>query len=204
MRPGGWILVASLTACASTPAATPASTTPEAAPAEAPIELDLIERHDVEPINDEHATHRPSPEPMATQHREGCQRGEPAACHAEALDAYYAIPSPDNDRLAYSRFTMACDAGYAPSCNGLGVMIMQGRAGPVNTTRAMQLFVSACEAGASTACHHLADAARTGQGLAPNPALAERATARARCAFEASLGKTELATCPALGEVSIP
>lgn len=196
------MLTALLSACAAAPAP---STSPEPEP-EPPVEPPVVtELEPTEPATDSHTTHRPSPEPEATKNREGCQAGDPVACHAAALDAYYATPaSTQTDRSAYERFSVACDLGYAPSCSGLGVMIMQGRAGPVDTSRALRLFVRACEAGASTGCHQLADAARSGQGLPPDPALAERATARARCAFEASLGKTTLTSCPALGPVDVP
>lgn len=143
-------------------------------------------------------THTPSPPAEAARHLEGCQKGDAAECHAAALDAYYSPRSPTTDRAAFERFKKACDAGYAPSCNGLGTLYAQGRGTAKDEARAAQLYRDACEAGASTACQHLEQALRSGEGVARDPAAADRAKARASCVFEKNLARRSIAACPAL------
>lgn len=121
-----------------------------------------------------------------------------AGCHAAALDAYYRPPSPETDRDALHYFRRACDAGYAPSCNGLGVLYSQGRGVPQDEQEAVRLYRQACEAGASTACQHLATALRSGRGVARDDEAADRAESRHECAFQASLGHGTLAECSPL------
>lgn len=143
-------------------------------------------------------THEPSEPAEAAGHREACQRGDAAACHAAALDAYYAPSSPVTDRDALLFFQRACDAGYAPSCNGLGLLFAEGRGTPADAGRAAELYRASCLAGASTGCEHLAQALKQGRGVARDEAAARRASARARCVFKASLASASLAGCPAL------
>ena len=101
------------------------------------------------------------------------------------------------DRAAFSYFQKACDAGYAPSCNGLGTLYAQGRGVAKDLSRAAQLYKSSCAAGASTGCEHLAEAFHRGIGIAQDAAAAERARARARCILK-SASERELAACPAI------
>lgn len=109
------------------------------------------------------------------------------ACHAAALDHYYSEPNPEHDKAAVDRFQKACDAGYAPSCNGLGAMYAQGRGVAKDEARAAKLYRSSCDVDASTGCEHLAEALRTGRGVTKNEALADLARERGRCLFEQSI-----------------
>ena len=71
-------------------------------------------------------THEPSPRAEAAEHERACASGDAIACHAAALDHYYALPSPDDQAAALARFQRACTAGYAPSCIGVGTMYADG------------------------------------------------------------------------------
>lgn len=95
-------------------------------------------------------------------------------------------------------FQRACEAGYAPSCNGLGVLYAEGRGTARDPVRAAQLYRMACEGGASTGCEHFAQALKQGRGVIQDEAAAERASARAKCVFQASLASRDLASCPGL------
>jgi TPR repeat protein len=110
-----------------------------------------------------------------------------SGCHAAALDHYYSPASPEHDAAAVSFFKKGCDGGYAPSCNGLGVMYAEGRGVSKDDVAAVKLFRSSCAADASTGCEHFASSLDAGRGVAKDPALAELARARGRCVFEASL-----------------
>ncbi|MEZ4293881.1 MAG: hypothetical protein R3B70_02810 [Polyangiaceae bacterium] len=113
-------------ACSSSPAPPPADPAPTAAPpATAEIPTIPAPAEPAEPVAVH--THTPSPPDVAARHRKECDAGDKVACHAAALDAYYSPPGPDTDRAALADFTKACDAGYAPSCNGLGVLYTEGR-----------------------------------------------------------------------------
>ncbi len=147
-------------------------------------------------------THEPSAAPEAAHHREACDKGEPAQCHAAALDAYYKPSSPMNDRTAFQLFKKACDAGYAPSCNGLGVLFAEGRGVGQDLAQAAQLYHAACVAGASTGCEHLAAALSRGRGVSPDQTAASQARDRAKCVFAASLSNRSTAACPAV--LSLP
>lgn len=143
-------------------------------------------------------THEPSAPAAAARHRQACQQGDAAACHAAALDSYYAPASPATDREALHYFQRACEAGYAPSCNGLGVLYAEGRGTARDPVRAAQLYRMACEGGASTGCEHFAQALKQGRGVIQDEAAAERASARAKCVFQATLASRDLASCPGL------
>lgn len=142
-------------------------------------------------------THEPSTAPEAAHHRKACEEGQPAQCHAAALDAYYKPRSPETDRAAFQLFQKACAAGYAPSCNGLGVLLSEGRGIGQDLGQAAQLYHEACVAGASTGCEHLAAALSRGRGVPQDEAAANRARARAKCVFAASLADRSTADCPA-------
>ena len=142
-------------------------------------------------------THEPSAAPEAAHHRNACDQGEPSQCHAAALDAYYKPRSPETDRAALQLFKKACDAGYAPSCNGLGVLFAEGRGVAQDLAQAAQLYHGACAAGASTGCEHLAAALSRGLGVPQDEAAADRARVRAKCVFAASLSDRSTAACPA-------
>ena len=144
-------------------------------------------------------THTPSAPPSARDHAARCDAGDLVACHAAALDAYYAPSSPESDARALALFRKACDGGYAPSCNGVGVLQREGRGVPRDEAAAARMFRAACEKDASTACDHLADALERGAGVTRDPEAAARARARGRCVFEASsLHQGDLARCPGL------
>lgn len=140
-------------------------------------------------------THEPSPAPEAERHRQGCAEGAPAACHAAGLDAYYKPSDPVTDREALHYFKRACDAGYAPSCNGLGVLFAEGRGTAKDPAQAAQLYQTACVAGASTGCEHLAEALSHGRGVTRDATAADRARARAKCVFAASLANGSATSC---------
>ncbi len=143
-------------------------------------------------------THTPSPPDKAQQHRERCGSGDSAACHAAALDAYYSPSNAETDESAFMYFNTACADGYAPSCNGLGVLYAEGRGVEQDDTEAARLYRGACVDGVSTACTHLAEAHRAGKGVPQDDELSERLQTRSRCVFEASLGNGDLASCPPL------
>ena len=126
-------------------------------------------------------THTPSDPEDAEQHRKDCAARVPSACHAAALDAYYAPHSPETDARARRHFELGCELGYAPSCNGLGVLAAEGRGVPQDDRRAASLFRKACEDGAPTGCQHLADALERDAGVPRDPSLAKRAHDRASC-----------------------
>jgi TPR repeat protein len=134
-------------------------------------------------------THTPSVPEDAAKHETDCAAGDKIACHAAALDHFYSAPDPSNDRAAVDRFRKACDLGYAPSCNGLGVMYAEGRGVVKDEARAAELYRASCDVDASTGCEHLADALRAGRGVAKNEPLSDLARERGRCLFEQSLEK---------------
>ena len=142
-------------------------------------------------------THESRPPDKTAASTTECERGDVRACHAAALDAYYAPPSPDSDTRARVMFERGCNGGYAPSCNGLGTLHDQGRGVPKDHVAAVALFRRACAADSSTACQHLAEALRLGRGIAQDEAAAVRADARHTCLFEASLA-TNPQPCPPL------
>lgn len=143
-------------------------------------------------------THAPSPPAEAAEHLDGCDKGDLAACHAAALDAYYRPRSPTTDRAAFDLFQKACDGGYAPSCNGLGVLHGEGRGVIKDPARAADLYRKACIGGGSTACQHLENALRDGLGVARSTAAADRARIRGRCLSQAMDDKKKVSSCPAL------
>jgi TPR repeat protein len=141
------------------------------------------------------ADSRPAGETAAST--TACEGGDFPACHAAALDAYYAPSSPDSDTRARVMFERGCYGGYAPSCNGLGTLHDQGRGVPKDHVAAVALFRRACAADSSTACQHLAQSLRLGRGVPKDEAAAVRADARHTCLFEASLATTP-SPCPPL------
>jgi len=142
-------------------------------------------------------THAPRPAARTADSTSACDRGDLVACHAAALDAYHAPPSPETDAHARDLFDRACEGGYAPSCNGLGLLYEAGRGVTKDPEAAVALYRRACEADGSTGCQHLADRLRSGRGIAKDASAAERAEARGHCLFEASL-KKDARTCPSL------
>ncbi len=142
-------------------------------------------------------THESRPAEQTAESTTACDRGDLPACHAAALDAYYAPPSPDSDTRAHALFQRGCDGGYAASCNGLGTLHDQGRGVPKDHGAAVALYRRACAADSSTACQHLAQALRLGRGIAKDEEAAVRADARHTCLFEASLA-TDPQPCPPL------
>lgn len=145
-------------------------------------------------------THTPSPPAEAAKHVEGCKDGKPSECHAAGLDAYYQKSDPQTDKVAFDNFKKACDAGYAPSCSGLGILYASGRGVTKDNARAAQFFYDACIAGASAGCRQLADALRHGAGVAKDEAAADRANERQECVFQVELEKAELASCPTIAK----
>jgi TPR repeat protein len=141
-------------------------------------------------------THTPSPPDEAAQHDAECTAGDAAACHAAALDRYYA-PSPENDVAALERFRKACDAGYAASCNGVGTMYAQGRGVSEDDVEAIRWYRMACASDSSTGCQHLADAYEAGRGVTKDAEAARIASERGRCLFEQLL-QHDAGVCPAL------
>jgi TPR repeat protein len=131
--------------------------------------------------------HQPSEPADAAQHEADCAAGKPVGCHAAALDHYYAHTAAD-DVAALERFRIACTAGYAPSCNGVGTMYAEGRAVPRDEVEAVRWFRAACASDGSTGCEHLAQAYETGRGVAKDPEAARAAHARGTCLFEHSVG----------------
>lgn len=141
-------------------------------------------------------THEPSPPDEAARHEAECTAGDAAACHAAALDHYYA-PSSENDAAALARFRKACDAGYAPSCNGVGTMYGEGRGVARDDADAVRWYRMACASDGSTGCEHLAAAYEAGRGVAKDAEAARIAHERGRCLFEQSL-QHDAGVCPAL------
>jgi TPR repeat protein len=134
-------------------------------------------------------THESRPPDETAASTAACDQGDLPACHAAALDAYYAPPSPDSDTRARELFERGCQGGYAPSCNGLGTLHDQGRGVPQDHVAAVALYRRACAADGSTGCQHLAQALRLGRGVAKDEAAADRAEARGTCLAEAALAK---------------
>jgi TPR repeat protein len=142
-------------------------------------------------------THRSRPPEATAGSTDACTAGNPEACHAAALDAYFTRPDQESDGRALMLFQRGCDAGYAPSCNGLGVLYEEGRGVTKDQARALSLYRRSCEANATTGCLHLASCLRAGRGVAKDAAAADRAEARGRCLFDASLANDGRA-CPSL------
>ena len=142
-------------------------------------------------------THEPRlPEETAAS-TSGCSVGDLAMCHAAALDAYYAPSSPETDARARVLFEQACQGGYAPSCNGLGVLYEEGRGVAKDPKAAVALYRRACSANGSTGCQHLAAALRTGHGVAKDAGAAARAEARGKCLADSNV-TAEGRACPPL------
>ena len=139
--------------------------------------------------------HEPSEPEDAAKHEADCATGDAVACHAAALDHYYAR-SPEEDAVALARFRTACAAGYAPSCNGVGAMYADGRGVAKDDVEAVRWFRASCAKDASTGCEHLAQAYETGHGVAKDADAARAAHERGKCLFESSL-RHEAASCPA-------
>jgi len=177
------------TACATSrserPELRPAAAAPDPAPAATTAPAEVFR------------THASRPTAKTANSTRACDRGDLVACHAAALDAYYAPPTPETDARARDLFDRACEGGYAPSCNGLGVLYEAGRGVAEDPEAAVALYRRACEADGSTGCQHLADRLRSGRGIAKDARAAERAEARGHCLFEASL-KKDARTCPSL------
>lgn len=142
-------------------------------------------------------THESRPPEETAVSTTACDRGDLPACHAAALDAYYAPSSPESDARARALFERACEAGYAASCNGLGTLHDQGRGVPQDHVAAVALYRRACAADGSTGCQHLAQALRLGRGVAKDEAAAARADARGSCLADAALA-TDAAPCAPL------
>lgn len=157
------------------------------------------------PLTEERAgearSHEPSAPTEAARHRTACESGDFVACHAAALNDYHSPPSPDADRRAFEYFERACRGGYAPSCNGLGVMYATGRGVAQDEAEAVRIYHQACLDGASTACTHLEQALRYGRGVAKDGAAAEAAAVRGKCVFEKSLRHEPPTGCPGLDAV---
>jgi len=141
-------------------------------------------------------THTPSPPDEAAQHDAECTAGDASACHAAALDRYYA-PSAENDTAALERFRNACDLHYAPSCNGVGTMYAQGRGVTKDEVEAIRWYRMACASDSTTGCEHLANAYEDGRGVAKDAEAARIARERGRCLFELSL-QHDAGVCPAM------
>lgn len=142
-------------------------------------------------------THESRPADETAVSTTACDRGDLPACHAAALDAYYAPPSPDSDERARALFDRACTGGYAPSCNGLGTLHDQGRGVPQDHVAAVTLYRRACTSDGSTGCQHLAQALRLGRGVDKDEAAAARAEVRGSCLAKAALVKGA-GSCPSL------
>jgi hypothetical protein len=102
-----------------------------------------------------------------------CRDDDLASCHALGL----ALMTPrdkesDNNRRAFAAFEKGCLGGYAPSCNGLGVMYARGMGVPSDGARAVALYKQACEGEVSTACLHAAMAYESGREVAADWATA--------------------------------
>jgi len=138
--------------------------------------------------------HEPSEPADAAKHEADCAAGNAVACHASALDHYYAH-SPAEDGPALERFRKACTAGYAPSCNGVGTMYAEGRAVAKDEVEAVRWFRASCAKDAVTGCEHLSQAYETGHGVAKNADAARIAHQRGDCLFEHSLGH-DVGVCP--------
>jgi hypothetical protein len=199
-----WVFALAFVACAPQPSSAPASevAVPAARESAYPADADVPTLGTLGSIvvDSGHTTrtHEPSPEPVASENRQRCDKGDSAGCHAAALDAYYSPPSQSSDRDAREYFTKACDAGYAPSCNGLGLLHHEGRGVKKDDAEAARWYYRSCLDGSSTGCEHLADAFRAGRGVPKNPAAAARALARKKCVFDASLDGGSIASCPGL------
>ncbi len=72
-------------------------------------------------------------------------------------------PDEPSRAAAAKAFARACDGGYLPSCNGLGVLYRQGLGVGRDDARAIGLFRRACRGDVSTACEHLSFALVAGQ-----------------------------------------
>jgi TPR repeat protein len=125
-----------------------------------------------------YTSHTPLDAPDAQRAEEECDRGELTGCHALALHYFYRGEEPEagpSDNTEAARiFKKACDGGYAPSCNGLGVMYAQGRGVREDKIEAARLYRTACDHGAGTACFHLGSALQRGDGIPKDPDAATR------------------------------
>ncbi len=146
-------------------------------------------------------THTPGTADEQATHDRGCSAGDLPACHAAALDRYYAPPSAESDGESLRLFRKACDGGYSASCNGVGVMYAEGRGVPKDERAAMTWWQKACAGDGSTGCEHLASALEAGRGTPKDAALARDVRARGECLFQASLAKDAGAPCAPLPQL---
>ncbi len=98
--------------------------------------------------------------------RRGCDSGDVARCHALGLSLMTpGDPDSPNNRDAVAAFDKGCTGGYAPSCNGLGVMYASGLGVPLDEAKAVALQTKACHDGSETGCVHVAMAYESGRGV---------------------------------------
>ncbi|MFO0666238.1 MAG: tetratricopeptide repeat protein [Polyangiaceae bacterium] len=144
-------------------------------------------------------THEPRSREATQQSEQACSAEQDLpSCHGAALDHYYR-KNEDEDVRAFELFRRACDAGYAPSCNGVGTMIAEGRGAAKDLAVAARFYHRACAGDGATGCEHLSNAFEAGHGVTKDAAKAKSAHARGRCLVAQSLSKKpDPAKCPPL------
>lgn len=190
-----WVLASCApvaTAPVATAAAVPATGMPSAAraPAREPAPPGTTQIGS----RDTTTTHTPRSAERTAESEDACGSDHVAECHAAALDFYY-DKTHARDSRALDLFTRACSLGYAPSCNGVGTMMAEGRAVAQDLPGAVKYFHRACAGDGSTGCEHLAAALEAGRGVAKNAELAKAARTRGACLFQVSLKKDHGGAC---------
>lgn len=97
---------------------------------------------------------------------EACGKGEPTACDMMARRYQEGEGVTGRDyKLAAERYTRGCRVGFAPACEGLGVLYARGWGVEVSDSRAIQLWRFACAHEDSQACMNLAGRYELGRGV---------------------------------------
>jgi hypothetical protein len=104
----------------------------------------------------------------------------------------------DFDR-AFNYSRMACDNSIMLGCVFLGQRYLQSGGTEENNSRAAELFNNSCEAGEPDGCNALAEANRTGTGVARNNEKSNIAYARAAQGFRAYCNAGRTSYCGLIG-----
>jgi TPR repeat protein len=106
-----------------------------------------------------------------------CDAGYALACHELANSAL--AESGGRGSPAVALYDKACRLEYHPSCETLGLLLIDGTQVPGDARRGVQLCTRACEQGLAASCRRLADLYRDGRAVRRDQAVASRYQQRA-------------------------
>jgi TPR repeat protein len=111
-----------------------------------------------------------------------CRHAEPEACRLLENVATNAVLARDPrfPRAAgLDLFDVACSSGLPRSCDALGYFLAEGLFGPIDLPRSAAAFERGCALDSVTSCAKLAEAYRTGGGVARDRVRARELAAKA-------------------------